>query len=85
VLAEQLIYKSEQKLVDTMLAADLIYLCLQRDRKVAVVSSDDDMWPAIKTVLNLGMTVLHVHTSAGRRTPQFYTRGGLPTYVEMNI
>lgn len=85
IFPDQLVYKNEQKLVDTMLAADLMYLHLQRETKVAVVSSDDDMWPAIKTVLDLGMSILHIHTLPGHRTPPFYARGPRPSYTELSL
>jgi uncharacterized LabA/DUF88 family protein len=81
----QVLHKNEQKLVDTMLAADLMYLHLQKEPKVAIVSSDDDMWPAIKTVLDLGMTILHIHTLPGHRTPAFYSRGPRPCYTELSL
>jgi hypothetical protein len=85
VIPDQLLYKNEQKLVDTMLAADLMFLHLQKEPKVALVSSDDDMWPAIKTVLDLGMTLIHVHTLSGHRTPAFYSRGPRPSYTELSL
>ena len=85
VVPDLLIFRNEQKLVDTMLAADLFFLHLQKASRVAVVSSDDNMWPAIKTVLDLGMTVLHVHTLPGRTTPLIYSRGPRPSYTEMNL
>jgi hypothetical protein len=83
IIASQLIFKNEQKLVDTMLTADLLYLYMQKAQRVGVVSSDDDMWPAIKTVLELGMQVFHVHTLPGYRTPVIYSRGPRPSYTEL--
>jgi uncharacterized LabA/DUF88 family protein len=80
-----LIARSEQKLVDTMIAADLYYLHLQKTPIVALVSSDDDMWPTIKTALDLGMHVIQVHTVPGHTTPSFYTRGPRPSYTEIHM
>jgi hypothetical protein len=80
-----LISRSEQKLVDAMMSADLFYLHLQKTPKVAVVSSDDDLWPAIKTVLDLGMSVVQVHTVPGHTTPAFYSRGPRSTYIELHL
>ena len=64
--------RSEQKLVDTMLTADLIYTALHSPKTMIVVSNDDDLWPAIHTSVNLGAVVHHVHPVAGRRTPESY-------------
>jgi hypothetical protein len=80
-----LISRSEQKLVDAMLSADLYYHHLQKTPKVTVVSSDDDMWPAIKTVLHLGVHVVQVHTVPGHTTPAFYSRGPRPAYTELHM
>jgi uncharacterized LabA/DUF88 family protein len=80
-----LITRNEQKLVDTMLAADLFYLYLLKSQIVVVVSSDDDMWPTIKTVLDLGMHVIHIHTLPGRRTPHFYSHGPRPSYTQLSL
>jgi len=85
LIPDQMLHRNEQKLVDTMLAADLLFLHLQRQSIAVIVSSDDDMWPAIKTVLDLGMTIIHVHTHPGRRTPAIYSRGPRPSYTEINL
>ena len=85
IVPNKLLYKNEQKLVDTMLASDLLFLHIQKQPKVVVVSSDDDMWPAIKTVLDLGMTVYHIHTHSGRRTPSFYSHRPRPSYTELSF
>ena len=80
-----LINRTEQKLVDTMISSDLFYQHLQKSSKVVVVSSDDDMWPAIKTLLELGIHVVQVHTLPGHTTPAFYSRGPRPTYTELHL
>lgn len=82
---KQLINRGEQKLIDGMLAADLYYLHLQKEPHVVVVSSDDDMWPAIRTVLDLGMHVIQVHPLKGHRVPMYYPRGRAPKYTELDI
>jgi len=66
--------KSEQKLVDTMLVSDLVFLATQGQRELVVVSSDDDIWPGIRTAVQLGARVTQLHTS-DRETPADYTRG----------
>lgn len=75
VTAENLLHKNEQKLTDTMLVCDLVYLAiLDKGCAVAVVSSDDDMLPGIRTAINVGASVLQIHTSPSRQTPRDYTR-----------
>jgi uncharacterized LabA/DUF88 family protein len=54
----------EQKLVDTMIVADLIYLAHRGDTTIAIVTSDDDMWPGIITAISAGAHVVHVQTGA---------------------
>lgn len=66
------IMQPQQKLVDTMLTADLLYAAMRRPTTVIVASNDDDLWPAIHSAVNLGTTVHHVHPRAGRRTPEVY-------------
>jgi uncharacterized LabA/DUF88 family protein len=79
------ITKGEQKLVDTMLAADLFFQQVLRLPRAVIVSSDDDIWPAIKTVVDLGMHVIHIHTLPGHSTPTFYARGPMPLYTQLNL
>ena len=71
VRIREVITRPEQKLVDTMLTADLVYVA-RRPSTVIVASSDDDLWPAIHTAVHLGTTIHHVHPIGGRRTPDIY-------------
>ena len=52
----------EQKLVDTMLVADAIHLSHQGERMLAIVTSDDDVWPGIISARVIGTHVIHVRT-----------------------
>ena len=56
------LYKDEQKLVDNMLNNDLLYFASRGEEHVALVSSDDDFWPGIITLLLQGKTVTHLKT-----------------------
>lgn len=52
-----------QKMVDTMMCMDIVYL--SRDvHAVAVVSGDDDLWPAIHTSLLRNAKVTHIYTKS---------------------
>ena len=56
-----------QKLVDTMLTADLIQVSRPAATHLAIVAGDDDLWPGIYTALGQGATVHHVRPS---RSPE---------------
>ena len=59
---DQVLTRTEQKLVDTMLVADLIHLASSGETSVAVVSSDDDMWPGMLMAMSHGAQIVHICT-----------------------
>lgn len=63
--------QQQQKLVDTMLVADLIYLASNQTDPIAVVSSDDDMWPGINSALAIGKHVVHLETKQWTGTSSY--------------
>jgi uncharacterized LabA/DUF88 family protein len=81
----EVLHKSEQKLVDTMLTADIIYLANQSLDNICVISSDDDLWPGIKSALLAGGNILHIHTRTGRPTPFHYRRNAGSKYTELYL
>ena len=68
-----------------MLASDVFFNVHERVPRIAVVSSDDDLWPAISTALQFGVDVVHVHTEKGRTTKTDYLYGGGAQYVQVNL
>jgi len=73
IRSQDMIYRGEQKLVDTMVMCDLIYLASDNDYdSVIIVSSDDDFWPGIKTAIIMGTYIVHIHTR-NRHTPNYYS------------
>ncbi len=68
----------QQKLVDTMIVSDLIYLACTTRRPVVVVSTDDDLWPGIRTALHFGLPIHHIHTG-NRTTPAIYASTAFET------
>ncbi len=68
-----------------MLAADVFFDVYSNERQIAVVSSDDDLWPAIRTALQFGVRVVHIHTESGYATRQSYVRGQSAGYVQVNL
>jgi len=77
--------RSEQKLVDTMLTADMIYLAQAGVKDVCLVSSDDDLWVGIRTAILLGANVTQIHTMPGRDLAAFYARGVGPGYTQKHF
>jgi hypothetical protein len=68
--------RGEQKLVDTMLVADLIYLSHSGESTATVVTSDDDVWPGVISAMQLGTRVIHITTKHHERHPPYVA--GLP-------
>jgi uncharacterized LabA/DUF88 family protein len=69
VTARDLLKRNEQKQVDTLLVADMAELALRQGAKrIAIVSSDADMWPGVLLCLTAGAAVCQVHTSPGMST-----------------
>lgn len=61
--------RDEQKMVDTLIVADVAFQALSASATdVAIVSSDTDMWPGVLLALRAGCAVTHIHTRAGWRT-----------------
>lgn len=61
--------RDEQKMVDTMIVADIAQQALvEKATDVVVVSSDTDMWPGVMLALRVGCFITHVHTRNGWKT-----------------
>lgn len=66
--------RSEQKLVDTMLIADLIHLSQTKEPVAAVVTLDDDIWPGVISAMQHGTHIIHISTKYHEPRP-FYVSG----------
>ena len=77
--------RHEQKLVDTMLASDVFFNVHEQARRLAVVSSDDDLWPPISMALQFGVDVVHVQTEKGRTTKPAYLQANGAQYVQLSL
>ena len=85
ITAEMLLRSpGEQKMVDTMIVADLIYLAQIGESPVAVVSSDDDLWPGILIAMKMGCHIIHVETQ-GTSTGALYTQGVVGRYTAVRM
>ena len=80
-----LVKRNEQKLVDTLITADLIYLASRHPDVIVIVSSDDDMWPGIRSALALGASVVHIQTQVGRVIPVSYNPAVGSSYQQLSI
>jgi uncharacterized LabA/DUF88 family protein len=59
--SSNLVYRSEQKLVDTMLACDLLHSQMQNLDYIVLVSDDDDFIPPVRTLLLRGAPIVRAH------------------------
>lgn len=75
--------KPEQKLVDSMIVADVISLA-SRGEDCAIISSDDDIWPGIRTAVEYGNSVYHLHSKPGQMTPSNYVDGIGSNYTQLS-
>ena len=73
VSIDAVVERAEQKLVDGMITTDFLHLSTRAKEPIAIVSSDDDLWPAIHGAVIYGADVYHVQTHTGRITPTHYS------------
>lgn len=78
-----LVYRHEQKLVDTMLTCDLIYLANQECDYLFIVSADDDFLPPIRTLMLRGTNIIRVHPQMSNTLIPI--KIGSETLVELGI
>lgn len=78
-----LVYRHEQKLVDTMLTCDLMYLANQAYDLIFIISADDDFLPPIRTLLLRGAKVIRVHPQMSSALVPI--KVGTSTLIELGI
>jgi uncharacterized LabA/DUF88 family protein len=85
--ADDILRKDEQKQVDTLIVADLGYLALHlREPKVALVSSDTDMWPGVLLCNYSGTNVAHIHRPNSTTQPHLIaTLRGSNNYISATL
>jgi len=78
-----LVYRHEQKIIDTMLSCDLIYAAGGRIEHIGLISGDDDFLPPLRTVMLLGTEAIRFHPKPNfQRTP--FPKGGA-TLIEKEL
>lgn len=79
--------RAEQKMVDTMLTVDLIHASRTAPhggrQQVAVVTNDDDIWPAIYMAVSQGVLVHHIRPTSRERWP--YAAALAAGYAEYSL
>ena len=83
VTADDLIYRHEQKIVDTMLTCDMVYAPTQNYGHLILVSSDDDFLPPLRTVLLRGTPVARFHPHPNRNRIPLGIRGTQLTDIDL--
>jgi uncharacterized LabA/DUF88 family protein len=83
--ADDFLSRSEQKLVDAMLITDLLHYAKIGHQRIALVSSDDDFWPAIISAVSGGTEILHVHTKDSSPASSFYVTGLPKHYLTVKL
>lgn len=78
-----LVYRHEQKLVDTMLSCDLVHAATAGATHVVLVSGDDDFLPPLRTVLLKGMGATRFHPKPNCPRASFPVGGATLTEVDL--
>jgi len=81
----RLFYTDEQKLVDTMLSVDLLHYAVRQSEDIALVSSDDDFWPSIISLLTSGAKLTHILTSGNSAYSRNYLSGLSDNYTALEM
>lgn len=83
VAVSNLVYRHEQKIVDTMLSCDLIHAASLPGVRVILVSGDDDFLPPLRTVLLRGVEVVRFHTQPNCQRASFPYGGA--QFLELDL
>ena len=80
-----ILQRGQQKLVDSMISSDMLLSAHLQSTHVAIVSSDDDFWPSIRTANLLGLTVFQIHTHESISTKLEYIDPQDERYISLNL
>lgn len=80
-----LIYRDEQKIVDTMLTCDLIYAGESNYDFIALVSGDDDFLPPIHTLALRNKAIFRVYPQTNNRRQRTSSQRFRNTLTELDI
>lgn len=77
----EVFWRAEQKLVDTMMVADLIAYSQTSNLDAAVLSRDDDIWPGLSLASKTLRTLFHISTVESTRLPKYFSSLPTPPYI----
>lgn len=80
VRPQEVFYRQEQKVVDAMMVADLIFDAQATKDWNSVVSRDDDIWPALSIACAHSKRLTHISTASATRVPSYYNSLATPPY-----
>ena len=83
VTADDLVYRHEQKIVDTMLTCDMVYAPTQDYQHLILVSGDEDFLPPLRTVLLRGTPVSRFHPKPNSFRAPLNIRGAQLTDIDL--
>lgn len=83
VSVDDLVYRHEQKIVDTMLTCDMVFAPTLAYEHLILVSGDDDFLPPLRTVLLRGTPVARFHPRPNRIRKPLPTFGTQLTDVDL--
>lgn len=83
ISSEDIVYRHEQKTVDTMLACDLVYATQLGFDRLLLVSGDDDFLPPLRTALIRGSHVARFHPKPNG--PRGVHKAGITQLIEMEL
>jgi hypothetical protein len=75
-----LLHRQEQKIVDAMMVADLIFDSQSTRGWNVVVTRDDDIWPGLSIASAYSNKLTHISTNEARRVPAYYSALTSPPY-----
>ncbi|WP_428622177.1 hypothetical protein [Sedimenticola sp.] len=78
-----LVYRHEQKIVDTMLTCDLIHAANEVSGRIILISGDDDFLPPLRTVMLKGIEAIRFHPKPSQQRASF--PGGGAKLLEMEL
>lgn len=80
---KDMIYRSEQKLVDTMLTCDLLYYSELKYDHIILVSDDDDFLPPLRTAALHGTRIYRVHPTHSNERSAIHIAGNQLIELEL--
>lgn len=82
-IESRLVYRHEQKIVDTMLTCDLIHSASCGNDRIILISGDDDFLPPLRTIVLKGIDAIRFHPKPSTQRASFPNGGA--RLIEMEL